>query len=227
VNMRSIAFGLLVLTTVAAGSARTPSLLQSTPPNIPLPSNLIPIPQYVQEVDYSCGPSSALALLRYWDYATYWNATEQSLYGPMNTTEAEGTDPQPIANYFVNFAQIPAVYVWGNATVTLDRLKQAIDDGEPPIVDLQAWRLNDSVVWSTDWDDGHYNVLIGYDDSNLFFMDPSTDGNYAYIPITEFLTRWHDTLATNQKVWSMLILVSGTANPHPVPPSIPIASYED
>jgi hypothetical protein len=35
-------------------------------------------------------------------------------------------------------------------------------------------------------------VAIGYDAKNMYFMDPATTGNYTYIPIPEFLTRWHD-----------------------------------
>ncbi len=76
----------------------------------------------------------------------------------MHTTPENGTDPQPIADYFVQYAGIPAKYIHGNGTSTVDRLMKEIDHGRPPIVDLQAWRLNDSVMWNTDWDDGHYNV---------------------------------------------------------------------
>ena len=44
----------------------------------------------------------------------------------------------------------------------------------------------------TDWEDGHYVVAIGYDNKNIYLMDPSTLGNYTFIPIPEFLDRWHD-----------------------------------
>lgn len=27
---------------------------------------------------------------------------------------------------------------------------------------------------------------------NIYFMDPSTLANYTYVPIDEFLDRWHD-----------------------------------
>ena len=30
------------------------------------------------------------------------------------------------------------------------------------------------------------------DDVNAYFMDPSTDDAYAYIPIEELMRRWHD-----------------------------------
>ena len=37
----------------------------------------------------------------------------------------------------------------------------------------------------------HFRV-VGFDRKYLYFMDPSTLGNYAFIPIPEFLARWHD-----------------------------------
>ncbi len=38
----------------------------------------------------------------------------------------------------------------------------------------------------------HYAVAIGYDEKHIYFMDPSTLGHYTFIPIAEFLDRWHD-----------------------------------
>lgn len=211
------------------GTRGTRLRAHAVPPNMTLPANLIPVPLYLQQTDYSCGPSSALSLLRYWSYAKYADVTEQQLYGPMGTTPQNGTDPGPIAAYFRDYAGIPAVYVRGNASVTIARVKQAIDDAQPPMVDLQAWRDNDTVVWATDWNDGHYNVVVGYDSTNLYFMDPSTDGQYAYIPTDEFVTRWHDLEGVNNvKVWHMLIVVRGTDTPTPAPPPEgATASYED
>jgi hypothetical protein len=45
--------------------------------NLSLPSNLIPIPLYRQQTGYSCGPSSALSILRYWDWRRYEHVMEQ------------------------------------------------------------------------------------------------------------------------------------------------------
>jgi predicted double-glycine peptidase len=75
---------------------------------------------------------------------------------------------------------------------TLEDLKKFIDQGKPIIVIIQAWPDNYPVDWSNDWKDGHFVVAVGYDDYYVYFMDPSTLGNYTYIPQDEFLERWHD-----------------------------------
>jgi len=192
--------------------------------NKPLPRNLIPIPLYRQQTGYSCGPSSGLSLLRYWDWRHYANVTEQDLYPGMNCT-TDGTDPGPIAAYFSRVG-LPAKYLWTNNSATLDIIQDQIDHGFPVIVDFQAWQDTPAPWWS-DWDDGHYNVLVGYDKENLFFMDPSTDDTYAYIPKLEFLERWHDGDGPdNVRKYHMAILIKGSGSPHPVRPRFNFATYE-
>eukprot|EP01113_Clastostelium_recurvatum_P033414 TRINITY_DN4406_c0_g1_i2.p2 TRINITY_DN4406_c0_g1~~TRINITY_DN4406_c0_g1_i2.p2 ORF type:complete len:165 (-),score=35.98 TRINITY_DN4406_c0_g1_i2:63-557(-) len=133
--------------------------------------------------------------------------------------------------------------------MTLHLLLSEIDAGRPVFVCLQAWGdLDDGVPWSERWEDGHWTLVIGYDegvdkirksngggeddrsketvpslqqvvcvlqqsitsvdassldndsndvsininDSNIYFMDPSSTGTYTFIPVDEFLSRWHD-----------------------------------
>ena len=88
-------------------------------------------------------------------------------------------------------------YVHGD--VTLAQLERAVDAGQPPIVDLQAWRDVEH-PWTEVWDAGHYAILVGYDAEHLFFMDPSvlTAAAYAYMPRGELDERWHDLAGPGQ-----------------------------
>jgi hypothetical protein len=82
--------------------------------------------------------------------------------------------------------------------------------------------------YTDDWDDGHYNVIVGYDSENFFFMDPWTkEHNYAYIPKTNFGTRWHDLIHGKEKVHRVAIFVTGTQKTHPVAPVSKVALYEE
>jgi ABC-type bacteriocin/lantibiotic exporter with double-glycine peptidase domain len=74
---------------------------------------------------------------------------------------------------------------------TLEELQRVLDQGKPALVSLQAWRST-PVDYRDDWDDGHWAVAVGYDRERIYFMDPSTLGNYTFIPTEEFLDRWHD-----------------------------------
>jgi hypothetical protein len=127
-------------------------------------------------------------------------------------------------------------------------LEDAIARGEPAIVDIEAWQDQPHISkfrdWETDFEDGHYVVLIGQGKAKLpppesrkpghgdvkgpsteqdvfFFMDPSTTGNYTYIPKAEFLTRWHDVLSDgngqNLQAQHVAILVSNEKKLTPSP----------
>lgn len=76
--------------------------------------------------------------------------------------------------------------------LSLDRLKKYINDGQPVIVVMQAWAEYPLEKYRTSFDSGHYAVVTGYDAKNIYFMDPYTPGNYAFLPAEDFEARWHD-----------------------------------
>ena len=189
-----------------------------------LPDNTLPVPLVRQHEDYSCGDVATLALLRYWKWDDFAHTPETALYAPLHTSAKDGTDPAPMADYLSRVAGVSAEYQSGDVGVA--DLERAVDRGEPPIVDIQAWqdvqRLADLKPWQTDWNDGHYVVLVGYDARNFFFMDPSTHGTYAFIPRGELEARWHDVVgAANVHTQHMVIFVHATTTPHAPSRSLP------
>lgn len=152
-----------------------------------MPANLAIVPLVAQREDFSCGDAATLALLRYWRWGTYARVGEETLYAPLRTTAAKGTDPAPIASY-LRALGFDAAYRIG---ASVSDLQRAVDAREPPIVDLQAWGDGD-VSYEQSWDSGHYVVMVGYDDERVFFMDPSTRGRYAFVTRAQLDERWHD-----------------------------------
>jgi predicted double-glycine peptidase len=112
---------------------------------------------------------------------------EDELVQKLQPTFKEGTRYLEIAK----FAQSLNFRVDVRTGMTLDDLQRLISEKKPVILLIQAWSES-PVDYTQDWDDGHYVVAIGYDRQNIYFMDPSTIGNYTFIPIREFLDRWHD-----------------------------------
>ncbi|HEX8791081.1 MAG TPA: C39 family peptidase [Polyangiaceae bacterium] len=182
-----------------------------------VPSNLIHVPCVKQRTDFSCGAAATLSLLRYWVPGAFEDAHEDDLFEPLHTTPANGTEPEPIAAYLQDVVGLEAKYEHGD--VTLAQLEGAVDAGQPPLVDLQAWR-DGNRPWPEVWDAGHYVVLVGYDAENLFFMDPSvlSPGPYAYVPKAELDERWHDLAGpSDTRVWRMTVFVRGDDGEHWTP----------
>jgi hypothetical protein len=150
-----------------------------------------------------------LSLLRHWHPEAYATVEEEALYAPLETTEARGTEPEPIVR-LLQRSGVEARYRHGD--VTAADLEKAVDAGAPPILDLQAWRDRDDKPWKETWDSGHYVIMVGYDPDRLFFADPSnaSPAGYVYLPRTELDERWHDlTGQDDAPVRRMTIFVRG------------------
>ena len=68
--------------------------------------------------------------------------------------------------------------------------------------------------WATDWDDGHYVVLIAIDDRRVYTMDPSSDAGYAWLTLDELATRWHDYIKEGYRtvrLQHMAVVIGGGA----------------
>lgn len=154
---------------------------------ISLPANLIKVPLVRQGTDYTCGISALQAILAYYGDETREDVLAKSL----GARPDEGTSYKAIAAE----ARARGFDVSIEKNATLESLTNWLRKGKPVICLIQAWKSDErtsSEFYATDYDDGHYVVAVGFDEDNLYFMDPSTLGNYAYIERREFLARWHD-----------------------------------
>ena len=143
--------------------------------------HLLDFPEVRQGTDYTCGDSAMQAVLYYYGI----EFREDQLIKRLHTTH-DGTDPEAIED----FAKAEGFSVDMRAMNIAD-IKEYIDKSVPVIVDIQAWSGHRHQNYKGDYDDGHYVVVIGYDDERFIFEDPSLM-NRGYLTFAEFLERWHD-----------------------------------
>ncbi|HAH05975.1 MAG TPA: hypothetical protein DCM05_05495 [Elusimicrobia bacterium] len=177
------------------------------PAGLQMPKGHLPLPILMQETDYSCGAAALLSVLRYWQV---FEGNERDLYGPLQTTPNDGTEPQSLAA----FARKQGLKAEMKEKMTLEDLRAALKDGVTVIVDIQAWRDESEAdtPWEDLWEDGHYVVLSAMDSKNAYFMDPSVMGTYAFIPLSELPGRWHDYEdrdGTLKRYYQLGILIKG------------------
>jgi predicted double-glycine peptidase len=165
------AFGLALSGCVAPVAERSPAL-----------SELIRVPLTRQATDHTCSVASLQSVLAY-----YGDGIREDLLASALGTTDDGTPKEAMAAY----ARRKEYEVHMHFDTTLEELQRVLDQGKPALVSLQAWRAA-PVDYRDDWDDGHWAVAVGYDQERIYFMDPSTLGNYTFIPTGEFLDRWHD-----------------------------------
>jgi predicted double-glycine peptidase len=146
--------------------------------------HFIQIPLCRQATDYTCGAAALQSILYY--YGDEWG--ESYLAEQLHSNPDWGTNYHDL----ISVAETEGLNAEAKAGMTVDDLKADVRAGKLVIVAFQAWSENPD-SYTTDWNDGHYAVVVGYSSDRLYFMDPLQLGNYTYIPTAEFLDRWHDT----------------------------------
>jgi predicted double-glycine peptidase len=148
-------------------------------------ANLLRVPLMRQSTDYTCGVAALQAVLAYYGQ----DVREDILAKTLKANRIVGTRYKNIARYAEAHGVPVAIY----KDMTIEQLEKSIREGHPVLCLIQAWADRDKQWdYSKDWNDGHYVVAVGVDSERVIFMDPSTAGHYAYIPLKEFEERWHD-----------------------------------
>jgi predicted double-glycine peptidase len=160
------------------------------------------VPLVRQATSYSCGAAALLAVLFYWQA---YDGHESSLYEDLAVTPEDGCEP----NKIVEVARSMGLLAEACHMQSLDSLKNGLLRGDTVIVAIQAWVDEGVPVWQNLWQDGHYVVLIGMNEHNLYFMDPSLPGCYGYLPHQEFLDRWHDVSYDGKPQIQLAIYIRG------------------
>jgi len=145
---------------------------------------LIAIPLMRQATDHTCGVASLQAILAYYGIDCREDVLAQKLKADQYASIDE------IERYMTGLG----FKVNRHYEMSLAQLKDCIDRGQPLMVCVQAWEPEGTTLeqYQNSYDAGHWVVVVGYDDQNIYMMDPSTPGNYAFVPTAEFMVRWHD-----------------------------------
>ena len=145
---------------------------------------MIDLPAGIQTFDYDCGAKALQLVMAYYGV----EVRESQLLKELKTTK-NGTSVKNM----IAVAEKKGFQVIANCGVSLDTVKQYVDQKHPVIVLIQAWANRYMTIedWREDYDDGHYVVVIGYEGSVIVFEDPSSFRR-TWLTTEEFLFRWHD-----------------------------------
>jgi predicted double-glycine peptidase len=171
----------------------------------PEPPRLLPVPLISQARPWSCGAAALMATLVYFDV---YDESESVLDVDLHVSPEDGTKVASIVDEARRFGLKAAA----RTEMTLDDLGRELARGAVVIAAIQAWPAHRIADWRTDWEDGHYVVVVGLSNDRVYLMDPSVRTGYAYLDRKEFVARWHDYDVDGDKrvVWNKLgIVVEG------------------
>lgn len=183
--MRSLILQVVALLILTSACAQSVSV-NDAPGSEALGILLSSVPDTRQSTEYSCGAAALQAVLGYWGR----DVGEEDLRELLNTDPESGTYPEDI----LRVAQELGFEAEYKENLTLDEIELSVVQGVPVIVDCQAWRspASGNASWAEDWVDGHWMVIIGLDDENVYFEDPYILGSRGFMSRQEFEERWHN-----------------------------------
>lgn len=148
----------------------------------------VAVPEVPQESPYTCGPAVLRAALGYFGKHV---PSEPEVADALGTSPSDGTTYEAMVEGAKNLG-LDAELVEG---VSTNYLAASLDEGELPIVPLQAWNENTPAPGGYEglWTNAHFVVVVAVDldGGDILFEDPAIDGSRAYLTIPEFESRWH------------------------------------
>lgn len=180
------------------------------------PQVFIHVPLVRQGNDYTCGVACVQAILRYAQYS--FDTREDVLIKMLEANKSEGTRIAAIMNFLNQTAygddRVRPVQATLQTGMSVADLVACLNRGKPVICLIQAWASDEQGQpdihhnYDQEWNSGHYVIAVGYDEQRIYFMDPSTLGNYTYIPKDELDARWHDIDGADAKVEHAGIIIT-------------------
>jgi predicted double-glycine peptidase len=189
--------------TIPASLGRSTKLQKKKERNI-FPKDFLVTPKYRQATTWTCGVAATMVVANYW---TGWDLREDSLAEILKANSTDGTSYHAIRQWF----ESEGFEVVIRQHQTFADLERFVDEGKPAMLLIQAWKepyewRDANERYKDEWEDGHYVVLVGYDDYAFYFMDPSTLGFFTYIPREFLMARWHDIDGLGEKVIQFAML---------------------
>jgi predicted double-glycine peptidase len=177
-------------------------LLENLKPNV-----ILDFVDLRQIFNFDCGVTALQQVLIYYGIEKREDELIKMLDTKKTSIEEHGTKMTKmveVAKYFGLDAEILK-------NLTINKIKKFIDEKIPVIILMQAWRdySADNLNWEKDYNDGHYVIAIGYNDTCLFFEDPASIVR-TYLTFEEFEKRWHDMDDNNKtKINHAAVVIRG------------------
>lgn len=148
------------------------------------------VPDVVQNTRFSCGAAALHAVCAYWGVGM---DNDLDYFPYLETNVRDGTMPENIVWY----ARHVGLRVREHHDMDFERLKEYLDGGVPVIVPLQAW--GNPANYREGNGEGHYVVIIGYDEKRIYMEDPVLYCKHGYLTYKQFEERWHDVDAKGRE----------------------------
>jgi ABC-type bacteriocin/lantibiotic exporter with double-glycine peptidase domain len=161
--------------------------------------NLLDLPPFQETLNQSmCGPATLKMLLM------FYNLPGGEL-ADVELAKRCGTDPKlgTSNEQFLSTAEQFGLSAHVKTLAELNDIKAWIEKGVPVIVDWFSPGRKDAA--DGDMPDGHYSIVVGLDDKNIYLQDPEL-GALRTIPHEQFYRVWFDFKQDTITDWDTMVI---------------------
>lgn len=162
------------------------------------PRIMLDFPSVRQATSYTCGAAALQSVLAYYGK----DFPEKDLAEKLGTNSDDGTDSERMAAFAKKCGL--SAYL---GSLSFKDIRSALDRKWPVILAIQAYADKSPEEYKKDYQNGHYVVVIGYDEAGLYFADPSMY-HRGFLSYDECAKRWHD-IDDNRKVRNLALIIAG------------------
>lgn len=152
----------------------------------------IDLPDVTQQKEFSCGAACLRSICQYFKVG---EDAEKDYIKSLKATSKDGTSPEEI----VKCSKDWGLLVKSQENMSIEKLIDYVEKKVPVICAIQAWG---KPKYYERKESGHYVIAIGFDDKNIYFMDPYIQERGA-LEKGKFMERWEDT-GKDGKVYKQL-----------------------
>lgn len=158
--------------------------------------NLLPVKPFQETLHGSfCGPAVIKMVLDFYGI----EKTESEVAGLSNKDEDLGISDQDIKRVLENSGLKVEIKNYAD----FEDIQTALDKKAPVIID---WMTRGRYDYEEDEvADGHYSVVVGMDEENIFLQDPEV-GRVRKIPKEDFIRVWFDFTSDHIEKWEDMVI---------------------
>ncbi len=179
----------------------------------------LPIPLVYQSDSCACVAASLSAIYCYWRgyYTRNRRVFERDFSKALKRKIDKGVGVKNILNGAASLG-LKAEY---ESNLSIADLEFLLKNGFTVMILMQCnTRKRPIKNWKKRWDYGHAVVLVGLNDKKIFLMDPLVRNSYAWLPIKDFLGRWHTIAYKNYDQHGAVIIADKKPAIKKFPPSL-------
>ena len=166
----------------------------------------LPVPIIGQSDRNACVAATSLAIYLYWKGENSKYGYEYEISKLLDRKLECGSYSEFVSNAFKKL-RFKVKY---ETDLSIEQLQEYLKAGVTIMLFMQGRFRPKPKNWENIWNVGHAVALVGIRGEKIFLMDPRSHSAYVWLPIEEFLDRWHCIARIGSRDYGSALVISNS-----------------